>query len=230
MERRTFIGGSCASLAAATMFDPSSTLAESKSAVRTPFKRAHLVGLDGQPLKASSLEEGKNFVFYYPFVSSPAFLINTGMEIAPKGGWSGGTGHKKTIVAFAAICGHLLSHPKKKLSPISYRHKKEGNYAKKDRVITCCTHGSVYDVDQGGERISGPATVGLAAITMDHDVEQDTLTATGVYGAPWIHLKFLKRVKRELRKEFGRSDYKKEAEGPAQIRKLEDVSKLISNC
>jgi len=230
IKRREFVGGACATLATAAMLNPAEVLASTNDPVMQSFKRVTITGADGQPLKAASIAAGEYFVFNYPYVSSPAFLINSDGQIKPSGAWGGGVGAAKSVVAFAAICSHLLSYPKASLSALSYRHKKEGQYATKDRVITCCAHGSVYDVDAGGAKVSGPATAGLAAIVLEHDAATDALTATGVYGAPWIHKKFLTRMKKDLKKVYGRSGYKAEAEGSVQIKKLTDITSDISKC
>jgi len=230
IQRRDFVGGACASLAAAAMIDPTAVLAGNNDAVLQPFNKVMLAGLDGKPLKAASLKDGESFVFSYPYVSSPAYIINTGVELKAAGKWGGGLGPKKSIVALAAICTHLLSHPTKDLATITYRHKKQGFFAKKDHVMTCCTHGSVFDLERAGTRIDGPARAALSLITLEHDAAADTLSATGVYGVPWLHKKFLKNFKKDLRKIYGRSGYKKLVEGTTAIKNLKDVSADVLKC
>ena len=139
-------------------------------------------------------------------------------------------GSKKSIVAFVAICTHALSYPNQKLSAVSYRHK-AGGYASKDRMITCCSHGSVFDVDKGAARVKGPAKAGLMAVVLEHDPATDTLTASATIGMKKLHKKFLKRNKKKLKKIYGRAEYKQEVEGAtAPVMKLEDVSKIVSRC
>ncbi len=231
MDRRSFITGACATIIGAACLDPSESFAGKNDAKLKEFEKAVITGADGKPLKAADLKEGESFIFNYPYASSPAFLINTGSEVGANGDWKGGVGEKKSIVAFVAICTHALSYPSKNLSSIAYRHKAEGKYAKKDHMITCCSHGSVFDVDAGGKRIDGPAPAGLTAILLEHDPATDTLTASATYGIPKLHKKFLKRNKKKLRKIYGRKEYKQKVAGKtAPMKKMEEISENIAKC
>ena len=45
------------------------------------YSRALLVDARGDPLKASTLTPRTNYVFHYPFASTPCFLLNLGKPV-----------------------------------------------------------------------------------------------------------------------------------------------------
>lgn len=211
------------------MMRPGEVLA-TEGAVAQSFNKVVIVGQDGQPLKAAALKPGDNFLFFYPLVSTPAFLIDLGIEVKASGNWAGAVGPNRSIVAFQAICTHAVSRPTRKLAPITYRHVKNAGNADKDRLITCCVHGSIFDAADAGKTLKGPATAALMAIALEYDAAADTISATGTYGPDWLHEKFILYHKKELREEFGQSEYRSEVKGTAQILKIAGFSTLISNC
>ena len=74
MDRRSFIkvcGASAAAIAAGTQ----AQLVYSSGTAKD-YARAKLVDGNGQPLKASSLSQTEAYVFGYPFVGTPSFLIS----------------------------------------------------------------------------------------------------------------------------------------------------------
>ena len=98
-----------------------------------PAERARLVDADGNTLTPDALTVGQSYVFHYPYVTTPCFLIDLGLPAEPGAEletsdgrpyrWSGGVGPGRSIVAFSAICAHRMSYPTRKVSFIDYRHK-----------------------------------------------------------------------------------------------------------
>ena len=73
MERREFIKicAAGAAMAAGNTFALTNT--EPRFYSRTP-----LVDYDGRPLKTSRLQVKQNYIFHYPFLVTPCFLLNLG--------------------------------------------------------------------------------------------------------------------------------------------------------
>jgi Rieske Fe-S protein len=121
-----------------------------------------------------------SYVFHYPYVTTPCFLIDlgapaeAGAELETSDGrpyrWTGGVGPGRSIVAFSAICAHRMSYPTRNVSFIDYRHKPMNTEAAGDdwwsrgQVIYCCSEGSVYDPSDGARVLAGPAPQPLAAV------------------------------------------------------------------
>jgi Rieske Fe-S protein len=229
MKRRDFVGGACATLIGTALVRPGEVFAN-EEAVAQSFNKVVIVGADGQPLKAATLKPGDCFLFFYPLVSTPAFLIDLGVAARASGNWTGGVGPNTSIVAFQAICTHAYSRPTRKLAPITYRHVKNGKKADRDRLITCCVHGSAFDAADAGKTLKGPATAALMAISLEYDAAADAISATGTYGPDWLHEKFLQLHKKALREEFGQSEYRSEVEGTARLWEIASYSTLLSNC
>jgi len=162
------------------------------------FQRVKLLDDQRKPLLASALPVDKSHLFFYPFVSTPCFLIrlqtpidqNVRLETVQgkKYDWPGGAGPDRQIVAFSAICAHKMSHPSTQVSFINYRTD-EVQYTGKDRkfhrrsgLIHCCSEGSVYDPSKGAAVLGGPAPNPLASILLEHDPKTDELYAVGVAG------------------------------------------------
>src|SRR6188474_119850 len=69
------------------------------------YTRSRLVDESGQPLRASRLTVGRNYIFHYPFEGTPCFLLNlgkpTGQNVTLRlenGGtyeWPGGVGAQR---------------------------------------------------------------------------------------------------------------------------------------
>lgn len=192
-SRRNFIGG-CSS-AAALACGAGPAFAAAQQAVR-PFAPSVLVDQQGQPLRPEELKAKTEYIFQYPFRSTPCFLLDLaqplpGTELAQDNGekyrWTGGVGPGNSIVAFSAICAHKLTHPTPVVSFIGYRQHAVGflnratnKIEKRDGVIQCCSEHSIYDPTTGASVVSGPAPQPLAAIELK--VQDGHLVATGVYG------------------------------------------------
>lgn len=178
------------------------------------YGRVLLVDEYGDPLKAQSLKAQTNYLFHYPFESTPVFLLDVGKAALPttlrtRDGaayqWPGGVGPGQRLVAFSAICAHKLVYPTRELSFISYRkggvvHRKtpsEGN-----DLIHCCADHSQYDPARGAQVLGGPADQPLCAVLLEHDAKADTLTATGTLGGELFD-DFFRKYEMKLSLEVG---------------------------
>lgn len=153
------------------------------------YSRTRLVDVRGGPLRASTLAAETNYVFHYPYASTPCFLLRLSKAASPgalkrqDGGaytWNGGVGPDRTIVAFSAICAHKLAYPTRDVSFI--RYQKDASATSAGGVIHCCADHSVYDPRAGARVLSGPAPQPLAAILLAHDASSDELLALGTVG------------------------------------------------
>ena len=221
MDRRNFIkvcGASAAALAAGahTQLVYSGTAKD--------FARAKIVDENGKPLKAASLSQTEAYVFGYPFVGTPAFLISlpaaapAGAPLKTESGedyrFPGGVGPKKNVVAYLAVCTHQFAHPERKSTEMNYS---AGNSETAGRaaVITCCSHNSVFDPGTGGNVLTGKASQPLPGIRLEHDAATDEIYATGMYGADFLD-DYLKKFKSKLNQEFGIGKYREAASGTVQ--------------
>ncbi len=194
MQRRSFLFGCAAAAAAADPLAHAQQAADAQqlsSAKPRSWPRARLVGADGRPLEASSIPPRKALVFPYPFVGTPAFLIDLGkptqrsvsLETHDEGRytWDGGVGPRRSIVAFSAICAHRMAYPTREISFINYRDEPSA-VTNRAQVIHCCSEHSEYDPAAGARVLSGPARQPLAAIVLQHDTADDSLHAVGTRG------------------------------------------------
>ena len=175
------------------------------------YNRVKLVDADGKAIKAKSLKAHHNYVFGYPYASTPCFLLNLDKALPDKinlktdsGGsydWPGGVGTRKSIVAYSAICAHKLAYPTSQVSFISYRPKPSKINAR-GQVISCCADKSVYDPFVGAKVLSGPAPQPLAAILLEHDAKTDELYAVGTFGGEKFN-EFFQKYDFKLSMEMG---------------------------
>ena len=201
MQRRDFIKVCAASAAAAANSRNLAAAAPSSTAAPAFYARARLVTGDGAPLKASSLPADRNFIFHYPFSSTPCFLLNLGRPAKASAQlrtadqrsyeWKGGVGPKRAIVAYSAICAHQLAYPTKEISFISYRTEKSPRN-RLGNVIHCCAEHSQYDPAEGAKVLAGPAPQPLAAILLEYDARSDGLAAVGTLGGEMFNQFFAK--------------------------------------
>lgn len=199
----------CGAMAAAP---PASSAASSSAPLASrKYNRVKLVDADGRAIKAKSLKPNHNYVFSYPYGSTPCFLLNLDKPLAGKvslktanGGtydWPGGVGANKSIVAYSAICAHKLAYPTSQVSFISYRALPSRSNAR-GQVISCCADKSVYDPLAGAKVMSGPAPQPLAAILLEHDPTSDELFATGTFGGEKFN-EFFQKYDFKLSMEMG---------------------------
>lgn len=192
MQRRNFLIG-CAAAAAAA--DPVA-LARQAHAARNDaeprtYPRARLVQPDGEPLKASTITPRTALLFLYPFVGTPAFLIDLARptrrsvplstEDREAYTWDGGVGPRRSIVAFSAICAHRMAYPTREITFINYRDEPSA-VTRRAQVIHCCSEHSEYDPAEGARVLAGPARQPLAAIVLEYDADHDALHAVGTRG------------------------------------------------
>ena len=195
IKRRNFVK-LCATAVASVSANPE-VLAAVKG-VRRSYGRVRLAWESQNPVRASELEVGEAYLFHYPYVSTPCFLVNLGKPVpggellTTKGGTDydsqGGVGPQRSIVSFSAICAHRMSHPTQAVSFINYRHATasfrdaDDRVAERSQVIYCCSEKSVYDPAKGARVLGGPAPQPLAAIVLEYNADNDILDAVGTYG------------------------------------------------
>jgi arsenite oxidase small subunit len=233
MERRDFIKA-CAATCAAAMPE----LLQAKNLQPRFYARVQLVNDAGAPLRAASLAAGRNYIFHYPFESTPCFLLNLGkptgrdVQLKTEGGgvytWPGGVGSHRSIVGFSAICAHRLTYPTPQISFISYREKSTSSATSRPNVIHCCSEHSEYDPASGGRVVGGPAPQPLSAILLEHDAAGDTLHAVGTLGGEMFDA-FFSRFEFKLALEHG-SGVRRQVTGRAVVRDLQQYCKQQVRC
>jgi arsenite oxidase small subunit len=218
MDRRNFIKV-CSVSAAAIAAGVQSRLVYSDV---KDFAKVKLVDASGQPLKASSLSKEEAYIFMYPYISTPCFLINL------PGAGEGGVGPNKSVVSYLAVCTHQLAYPEKAASEISYIPGK-GDVAGQAASITCCVHNSAFDPAADGKVITGAAAKPLAAVRLEHDAGADEIYATGMSGADMLE-DFFKAFKRKFNREYGWGKYKTEVKDTASTVLLSKYSGDVDSC
>jgi arsenite oxidase small subunit len=235
MDRRSFIK-ICSAVAVTGTVSPC-FIRHSQAAELMTYARVKLVDAQGQAIKAGTLNTADAYIFNYPYVSTPCFLINLGKSasntklIASDGveyEWRGGVGSNKSIVSYNAICSHQLAYTGKEVSLISYNAQKS-EIAGRAGVITCCAHHSVFDPAQGAKVIFGAAPAPLSSIALEHDPVTDELYATGAYGG-LLFDDFFKAYKIQLNEEFGRGKAKELVTNTAQVIPFADYTKMGIQC
>ena len=227
MERRDFLTA-CAAAALS-----SAGIGNAKDLQPRFYSRARLVQDGKEPVRASRLAVGRNYIFHYPFEGTPCFLINlgrpTGQKVAlrTEAGasyeWPGGVGPQRGIVAYSAICSHRMTYPTRQISFISYRDRASASPVSRPNTIHCCSEHSQYDPASGARVLQGPAPQPLSAVLLEHDAAGDALYAVGTLGGELFEAFF---AKYELRLEL---DY---GSGRARRRAGEEtlVTELASFC
>ena len=219
MKRRGFVK-LCAGAVAGIAASPE-LIAAGQRQYRS-YGRVNLVDAHSRnPVNVASLEVGETYLFHYPFVSTPCFLIDLGRPVQANGElktrdgdayhWQGGAGPRRSLVAFSAICAHKMSHPAPSVSFINYRHGEARFFNKDNRletrsgVIYCCSENSVYDPASGASVLGGPAPQPLAAIELEYDADNDQLFATGTVGGEMFE-RYFESFHDRLVLEHGRDD------------------------
>ncbi len=242
MERRGFLK-LCGSAAAAVGARPEA-LAEAGGVLRS-YEPALLVRPDGTPLRAGRLETGQCYIFHYPYVTTPCFLIELGRPALPDGPletedgskyqWPGGVGSGRSVVAFAAICAHRMTHPARAVSFMNYRHEEvrfedaRHRQARGKGVIYCCSERSVYDPARGARVLGGPAPQPLAAIALTHAPGEDTLHAAGTFGGE-MYERFFAEFRFRLELEFETADPRRRVSGESVVVPIEEYSNTRVHC
>ncbi|HEY0826190.1 MAG TPA: (2Fe-2S)-binding protein [Ramlibacter sp.] len=234
MDRRSFIG-SCtagaAGLSAAATFSAFAANAKPRE-----YARALLVNERGDPVRAAELKPQTNYVFHYPFEATPVFLLDLGKPVSPNTlstqdrssySWPGGVGHKRSIVAFSAICAHQLVYPTRDVSFISFR-KTRAQRGVQDGLIHCCAEHSQYDPARGAQVLSGPAKQPLCAVLLTHDPKADTLTAYATLGGELFD-EFFRKYEMKLSLDVG-PKARNAVNGQSIVRELDKFCKNPIQC
>jgi Rieske Fe-S protein len=235
MRRRSFLG-SCAVLSgAASMQALVDAWAELPPRL---YVRSRMIDIHGQPIKLAQLARDTNYVFHYPYASTPCFLL----KLAPRSvaktrtltredgqsyAWNGGVGPERAVVAFSAICAHKLAYPTRDVSFI--RYQKDRSATSSGAVIHCCADHSVYDPAQGARVVSGPAPQPLAGIVLEHDSATDELTALGTVGAEQFDA-FFQKYDAKLGFEYGPGKAKQPIGRETVVRELSSYCKRTIQC
>jgi Rieske Fe-S protein len=235
VDRRSFIetctaGAACISVAACN--GP----AHAATAKPRPYPKALLLDETGAPLRAASLKARTNYVFHYPYEATPVFLLDLGKPAAPQAlstreneayAWPGGVGPGRSIVAYSAICAHRLVYPTKEVSFISFR-KTRAQRGVQDELIHCCAEHSQYDPARGAEVLAGPAPQPLAAVLLQHDPQEDSLTAYATLGGELFD-EFFRKYAAKLRLEAG-ARAQQRVSGTAVVRELSKFCRNTVRC
>ena len=233
MERRAFLGA-CALLSGGALA-PGAVAAD---APPRAYARTRLVDAQSEPLRASAIARDTNYVFQYPYASTPCFLLRLAAPVGPATSlkrqdgsayaWQGGVGGERAVVAFSAICAHKLAYPTREVSFIRYQPQRSATSGGK--VIHCCADHSVYDPAEGARVVAGPAPQPLAAIVLEHDAASDGLFAVGTQGAEQFEA-FFAQYGMKLALEYG-STAKARApvEGTTVVRELTAYCRNTVSC
>lgn len=241
VARRDFVR-SCAALMA---FGLRSRARAGQFKARKPYAESRLVDEHHRPFPVSKLEVGETYIFHYPYLATPCFLINFGQPVTPgkpletEAGqeyeWPGGIGPRQSVVAFSAICAHKMTHPAKSVSFINYRPG-EINYINKKRrsaqgseLIYCCSERSVYDPRDGARVLGGPAGQPLCAISLAYEEDSDSLVANGTFGGEMFDRYFAKFTNR-LQLEYRTTDVDSEIGDKTVVQNIETFTRTQILC
>jgi Rieske Fe-S protein len=235
MERRRFIE-TCAALGGAAGLG--AWPAAWADLAPRPYARARLVDIHGQPVKARSLAADTNYVFHYPYASTPCFLLCLRQPLAAPTtlrredgstyAWQGGVGPERAIVSFSAICAHKLAYPTKDVSFI--RYQRDRSATSDAHVIHCCADHSVYDPAGGARVLAGPAPQPLATILLDYDAAADELVAIGTLGAEQFDA-FFRKYDFKLALDYGSSQKARASvAGQTVVRELTEFCRNTIAC
>ena len=237
MHRRGFLR-LCTSIAAASLASPSLFKDLVRGSVEfKPYRKAPLLKEDGTPLSPEEVSPEEQYIFFYPYRATPCLLINLGEKVDPvklklSDGttylWSGGVGPHRSIVAYSAICPHQLSYPTPEVSAVGYYP--EGvlsKLLKRDKVIQCCAHLSVFDPARGGEVLEGPSPSPLTAIVLSY--EGGVLYALGTVGRELFE-EFFDVFKPDLRKLYRSTRRAKRLVEKCTVVKMEDYVREFIRC
>jgi arsenite oxidase small subunit len=134
-------------------------------------------------------------------------------------------------VAFSAICAHHLVYPTKDVSFISFRKGPALNAKTPNAgndLIHCCADHSQYDPAQGAKVLSGPASQPLCAVLLEHNAQDDTLTAYATLGGELFD-DFFKKYEAKLSIDVG-SKAKNSVQSRAVVRELDKFCRNSIKC
>ncbi|MFQ6023092.1 MAG: hypothetical protein ACE5NW_10250 [Acidiferrobacterales bacterium] len=201
------------------------------------YNRVKLVDTQDRPITIANLKVGESYLFLYPYITTPCFLINLGnatvrqatleTEDGATYQWRGGVGPQRSVVAFSAICAHMMTHPTRVVNFINYRHKaarfknKDKRLTERSKIIYCCSEKSVYDPTNGARVMGGPAPQPLAAILLEYDDDDGALYAAGTYGGDMFD-KFFEEFKVRLELEYLTTDIRREVVNTAMVMPVDE--------
>lgn len=204
-----------------------------------------LLGSGGGSLHSRDLRPNETYVFHYPFHTTPCFLINLDHSVAQhydlrtedgrQYEWSGGVGPDKAVVAYSAICAHMMTYPARKVSFINYygESKRFANAKYKQEmradVIYCCSEKSVYDASRGARVLGGPAEQPLAIIEMQYDGTKDEYFATGTRGGEMFD-KFFEQFGYRLTLEYGTQNIRRRVTDSTPLIALAEYCENLIQC
>ena len=233
VNRRGFVkacSAVAALAAAARVVQPAFALADAP--------KLKLVDKAGKPIKAGALAMHQNYIFLYPYVSTPCLLLRLGGATPHKVqckdasdtaySWPGCVGKDGAVVAYSAICAHAFSYDGKDNSFLTYS-KAPSQLSGRGQTITCCAHGSIYDPAAGATVVGGPAKFPLAAVELAYHAESDELTAVGLVGSVLFD-DFFKAFHAELNAEYGRGAYRTVLERQTTVLPMREFSKDVVAC
>ncbi|HET7729696.1 MAG TPA: hypothetical protein VFK48_06650 [Usitatibacter sp.] len=232
MKRREFVRICAAAAGGASLPSP----AAAAEASARMYRRARLVDEKGAPLRLESLKPATNYVFDYPYSSTPCFLLRldravSAVDLRTEAGqayrWQGGIGPGRSVVAYSAICAHKLTYPTRQVSFIGYRDEPSA-VAPGGKVITCCSDRSVYDPSAGARVVSGPAPQPLASILLEQDAKSGDVYAVGTFGGE-MFAEFFRRFQFRLELELG-PRARSEVDGTAVVKELDAYSTQWARC
>jgi arsenite oxidase small subunit len=230
LQRREFLTG----CAAASLGGVASAWAQSTGRA---YPKSRLVDIHGRPVRLAALEPELNYVFQYPFESTPCLLIklrgpvtvhaSLRRENGTAYAWQGGVGRERNAVAFSAICAHKLAYPTREVSFI--RYQRDASATSGPRVIHCCADHSVYDPAEGARVVSGPAPQPLAAILLEYDAADDGLHAIGTVGPEQFDA-FFEKYKMKLALEYGDARARRNVGDTTTVRELSNYCRTTIQC
>ena len=237
MKRRNFVK-ICATAVASVSANPE-ILAKTPQTLKVYETVALIHPQTREPISAASLAVGETYLFHYPYVTTPCFLINLGRPLTTPENlktdsgdnyqWPGGCGPNASIVAFSAICAHRMSHPAPSVSFINYRHEtatflnQDNEQVQSSGVIYCCSEKSVYDPAHGGRVLGGPAPQPLAAIVLKYDSIKDTFYATATVGGD-MFAQYFEKFGQRLILDHARLDVQSASSKVAELMPLSEYS------
>ncbi len=185
----------------------------------TGYANSILTDAAGQAVKASALKPLTNYLFHYPYVSTPCLMLDLGRDV-------GGVGKGKSIVAFSAICSHKLAYPAREVSFI--RFQASASSKSEAERIHCCADHSVYDPALAAKVVAGPAPLPLAAVVLEFDSETETLRAVGISGVDQFAA-FFAKYEFKLNLEFG-STAKTASATTSRLQELTQFCRNVAQC
>lgn len=234
MQRRDFIK-ICAAGAAVSAND----LLAAQDLQPRFYSRTLLTDESGRPLRAASLVAGRNYIFHYPFETTPCFLLNLGkptvrdVQLKTENGssyqWRGGVGPNLAIVGYSAICAHRMSYPTPQISFISYREASTASRIMRPNTIHCCSEHSEYDPAAGAKVVGGPAPQPLAAVLLEHDAKSDALNAIGTLGGEMFNA-FFAKFEFKLALDYGNGRTRQPVAERTVVKELQQFCKQQVRC